>query len=79
VACRPPTSPHPHTDLVEPLSKREIEVLRLIAAGLSNQEVADKLFLAVGTVKKYTSNIYSKLNVRKRTQAVARGRELGLL
>jgi LuxR family maltose regulon positive regulatory protein len=65
--------------LIEPLTKRELEVLRLIAAGLSNREIAGELFLAVGTVKKYTSNIYGKLSVRKRIQAVARARELGLL
>jgi LuxR family maltose regulon positive regulatory protein len=65
--------------LIEPLSKRELEVLRLIAAGLSNQEVAAELVLTVGTVKRHASNIYGKLNVHKRTQAVARARELGLL
>ena len=75
----PPLLPHPSPPLIEPLSKRELEVLRLVAAGLSNREIAAELFLAVGTVKKYTSNIYGKLNVRQRTQAVARARELGLL
>jgi LuxR family maltose regulon positive regulatory protein len=65
--------------LLEPLSEREIEVLRLIAAGLSNREIADELFLAVGTVKKHINNIFGKLSVRKRTQAVARARELGML
>jgi len=69
----------PSAPLIEPLSERELEVLRLLAAGLSNREIAADLFLAVGTVKKYTSNIYGKLNVRKRTQAVARARELGLV
>jgi len=69
----------PSAPLVEPLSERELEVLRLLAAGLSNREIAAELFLAIGTVKKYTSNIYGKLNVHKRTQAVARARELGLL
>jgi LuxR family maltose regulon positive regulatory protein len=69
----------PVTPLAEPLSERELEVLRLLAAGLSNREIAAELFLAVGTVKKHTSNIYSKLNVSKRTRAVARARELGLL
>ncbi len=82
-AFTPPTPPHPHTPihppLIEALSERETEVLALIAAGLSNREIADKLFLAVGTVKKYTSNIYGKLNVHKRTQAVLCARELGLL
>ncbi|HSR30813.1 MAG TPA: LuxR C-terminal-related transcriptional regulator, partial [Anaerolineae bacterium] len=65
--------------LVEPLSERELEVLRLLSVGLSNQEIADQLFLAVGTVKKYTSNIYGKLGIHSRTQAVARARELGLV
>ena len=65
--------------LITPLTDRELAVLRLIAAGLSNREIAQELFLAVGTIKKHTSNIYGKLEVRSRTQAVARGRELGLL
>jgi len=69
----------PSAPLIEPLSERELEVLRLLAAGLSNREIAAELFLAVGTVKKHTSNIYGKLNVHKRTQAVARAKELGLV
>jgi LuxR family maltose regulon positive regulatory protein len=69
-------SPSP---LIEPLSERELEVLRLLAAGLSNREIAAELFLAVGTVKKHTSNIYGKLGVRSRARAVVRARELGLV
>jgi LuxR family maltose regulon positive regulatory protein len=65
--------------LVEPLSGREIEVLQLIAAGLSNREIAERLVIAPGTVKRHSNNIYGKLGVRSRTQAVARARELGLL
>jgi LuxR family maltose regulon positive regulatory protein len=65
--------------LIEPLSERELEVLRLIAAGLSNRKIAEKLVLAVGTVKAHTSNIYDKLGVRSRTQAVAHARELKLI
>jgi LuxR family maltose regulon positive regulatory protein len=65
--------------LREPLSARELEVLSLIATGASNREIADKLFLAVSTVKKHVSNILSKLNAASRTQAVAEARELGLL
>ncbi len=65
--------------LVEPLSEREIEVLRLMAAGLSNQEIADQLIVAIGTVKKHTHNIYGKLGVRSRTQALLLARELDLL
>jgi LuxR family maltose regulon positive regulatory protein len=56
-----------------------MEVLRLIAAGDTNQTIADKLFISVRTVKKHSSNVFSKLNVNSRTQAVARARELGLL
>jgi LuxR family maltose regulon positive regulatory protein len=65
--------------LLEPLSEREIEVLRLIAIGLSNREIAERLVIAPGTVKRHSNNIYGKLGVRSRTQAVARGRDLGLL
>jgi ATP/maltotriose-dependent transcriptional regulator MalT len=61
------------------LSEREFQVLRLIAAGMSNQEIADELILAVGTVKKHTNNIYRKLKVHSRGKAVARARELGLV
>ena len=61
------------------LSPRELEVLRLIAQGLSNQEIADRLFLALNTVKGYTRLIFDKLQVQRRTEAVARARELGLL
>ena len=65
--------------LIEPLSEREIEVLRLIAAGSSNAEIGEKLYIAVGTVKRHINNIYGKLGVESRTQAIARARELGLL
>jgi predicted ATPase/DNA-binding CsgD family transcriptional regulator/predicted negative regulator of RcsB-dependent stress response len=65
--------------LVEPLSERECEVLRLISEGLSNREIADRLFITVGTVKVHASNIYGKLDVHNRTQAVARARELNLI
>jgi LuxR family maltose regulon positive regulatory protein len=67
------------TMLVEPLSERELEVLRLIAAGLSNQEIADQLVLAVSTIKWHINNLYGKLDVGSRTQAVARARELDLI
>ncbi len=63
--------------LIEPLSEREIEVLRLIEAGLSNQGIASRLFISTATVKRHISNIYSKLDVKNRTQAVSRGKELG--
>jgi len=65
--------------LIEPLSEREREVLQLIAEGLTNPEIASRLFLALNTVKTHASNIYSKLGVHSRTQAVARARALGLL
>jgi DNA-binding NarL/FixJ family response regulator len=65
--------------LVEPLSSREMEVLALLAQSLSNQEIADRLYIASGTVKNHVSNIISKLNARDRTQAVLQAQELGLL
>ena len=70
----------PHDQpLIEPLSDRELEVLQLLTEGLTNQQIADKLFVVIGTVKKHTSNIYGKLGVSNRTQAIARARELNLL
>jgi LuxR family maltose regulon positive regulatory protein len=65
--------------LVEPLRERELDVLRLIAAGCSNRAIADRLAIAVSTVKWYVNAIYGKLQVESRTQAVARARELDLL
>jgi LuxR family maltose regulon positive regulatory protein len=65
--------------LVEPLTERELEVLRLIATGLSNREIAQELFVAVSTVKSHINHLYGKLEVRNRTQAVARAQKLGLL
>lgn len=69
---------HP-VGLFEPLSDREMEVLRLIATGRTNQEIANQLVIASGTVKAHTSNIYRKLDVVNRTEAVARARQLGIL
>jgi LuxR family transcriptional regulator, maltose regulon positive regulatory protein len=65
--------------LIEPLSQREFEVLELIAQGLSNREIGERLFLALDTVKGHNRNIFDKLQVQRRTEAVARARELGLL
>jgi len=67
----------PHS--VEPLSARELKVLTLLAQGLSNKEVAATLYLSVRTVKWYTSNIYGKLDVSSRTQAIAKARQLDIL
>lgn len=63
----------------EPLRPRELEVLRLIATGLSNQEIADRLVLGQGTVKTHVNHLFQKLDVSSRTQAVARARALGWL
>jgi LuxR family maltose regulon positive regulatory protein len=68
----------PHSVLVEPLSDREIEVLQLIAEGLTNPEIATRLYLSLNTVKAHTRNIYGKLGVNNRTQAGARARTLGI-
>jgi LuxR family maltose regulon positive regulatory protein len=65
--------------LVEPLSERELQVLRLIAAGLSNREIAQELVVTISTVKSHVNHIHGKLGVKSRTQAVARARTLGLL
>ncbi|HZR44330.1 MAG TPA: LuxR C-terminal-related transcriptional regulator [Ktedonobacteraceae bacterium] len=73
-----PLSP-PAQPLIEPLSQRELEVLQLIAQGLSNQEMSERLFLALDTVKGHNRKIFSKLQVQRRTEAVARARQLGLL
>ncbi len=73
------SAPDNAATLAEPLSDREREVLRLIAEGLSNQEIAGALCLSLYTVKVHARNIYGKLGVSSRTQAVARGRMLGLL
>jgi LuxR family maltose regulon positive regulatory protein len=70
----PPAQP-----LIEPLSQRELEVLQLIAQGLSNREISERLFLALSTVKGHNRIIFGKLQVQRRTEAVARARELGLL
>jgi LuxR family maltose regulon positive regulatory protein len=67
------------SSLIEPLSDRELEVIHLIAQGLTNQEIADRLVLSLHTVKAHTRNIYGKLDVSSRTQAVARARTFDLL
>src|SRR5262249_51447025 len=65
--------------LMEALSERELEVLRLVAPGLSNPQIAEHLYLSVGTVKRHVYNIYGKLEVTGRVEAVSRARELKLL
>ena len=65
--------------LIEPLSQRELEVLQLLAQGLSNREIGERLFLALDTVKGHNRKIFDKLQVQNRTEAAARARELGLL
>jgi LuxR family maltose regulon positive regulatory protein len=69
----------PKPEVVEPLSERELVVLQLIAEGLTNPEIASRLFLSLNTVKVHTRNIYGKLGVHSRMQAVARARALGIL
>jgi LuxR family maltose regulon positive regulatory protein len=76
VGTSPLPPPHP---LQEPLTPREMEVLHLIAQGCSNQEISDHLCLALDTVKGYNRQIFGKLHVRRRTEAVARAHVWGLL
>jgi LuxR family maltose regulon positive regulatory protein len=79
VARRSENEQSPAQNLIDPLSQRELEVLRLIAQGLSNQEICERLFLALDTVKGHNRRIFDKLQVQRRTEAIARARELGLL
>ena len=65
--------------LIDPLSDREIEILQLISQGYSNREIAQKLYITIGTVKSHTNHIYSKLSVKSRTQAVAHAKSLNLI
>jgi LuxR family maltose regulon positive regulatory protein len=69
----------PAQPLIEPLSQRELKILQLIAQGLSNREISERLFLALSTIKGHNRNIFDKLQVQSRTEAVACARELGLL
>jgi ATP/maltotriose-dependent transcriptional regulator MalT len=69
----------PAKALIERLSERELNVLQLIAQGLSNREISERLFLALSSVKGHNQNIFGKLQVQRHTEAVARARELGLL
>ncbi len=77
---QPPASSIPsQTRLIEPLTDREMAVLRQMAAGSSNLEIAERLVISVGTVKAHIYHITAKLGARSRTEAVARAREAGLL
>ena len=68
-----------HDDLIEPITAREMEVLRLIAMGLSNNEIAEELFISLATVKRHVTNLYGKLGVSSRTEALRKARDLELL
>jgi LuxR family maltose regulon positive regulatory protein len=79
-----PAAPQPaisnlQSAMVEPLSQRELKILELIAQGLSNREIGERLFLALDTVKGHNRKIFDKLQVQRRTEAIARAHELGLL
>ena len=79
-AAMPPSKiENPTPKMLEALSQRELEVLQLVAQGLSNHEIGERLFLALDTVKGHNRSIYAKLQVQRRTEAIARARELGLL
>ena len=78
-AHRPPSTVDRPSSLIEPLSGRELEILQLIAQGRSNGAISARLFLAVSTIKGHNRNIFDKLQVQNRTEAVARARELGLV
>ena len=69
----------PSTALAEPLTERELAVLRLIADGRSNREISDRLIISLGTTKWYVSQILGKLGVHSRTQAIIRAREISIL
>ncbi|MGY0691361.1 LuxR C-terminal-related transcriptional regulator [Virgibacillus sp. FSP13] len=74
-----PAVNHSNQSLIEPLTNRELEVLELLEKGLTNKEIANKLFITIGTVKSYNHNIYAKLQVKNRTQALAHARKIALL
>ncbi len=65
--------------MAEPLSPREIEILKIVATGASNREIADKLFISEGTVKNHLSSILNKLGVRDRMQAILKAKEFGII
>ena len=75
----PASTRAPESDLIEPLSERELQVLELIAKGLTNPEIASRLYVSLHTIKAHAQHIYGKLGVHSRTQAVARARAFGIL
>ncbi|MCB0010109.1 MAG: hypothetical protein KDE04_26775, partial [Anaerolineales bacterium] len=79
LAARGQAGAPPKQPLVEPLSERELEILGLLAQGLTNRQISDQLYLALSTVKGHNRNIFSKLQAERRTEAIARARDLGLL
>lgn len=79
IKAGPKKDAHQASSLVEPLSERELEVLRLVTAGLSNREIAEKLFISTGTAKTHIHNLCGKLGVRNRTEAATRAKERGLV
>lgn len=78
-ANRETTHKQPQTSLIEPLTARESEILQLVAAGLTNQQIAETLIISIGTVKRHVSNIFGKLGVTHRAQAIAQARVFGLI
>ncbi len=78
-ADKPAYKPADHPVLIDPLGERELEVLRMIAEGRSNQEISERLVITLGTVKAHISHIYTKLDVSSRTQAVNKADQLHLL
>lgn len=79
LAPTPPPSPNKVAIAELGISARELEVLELMAKGCSNQEIADRLFISLPTVKSHSSSLFAKLDVRRRTQAVHKAKELGVL
>ena len=79
LAARPLAHRPPQTSLLEPLSKRELEVLRLLASSLTGPEIADQLSISVGTFRSHTKSIYAKLGVHSRIEAIERARDLDLV
>jgi ATP/maltotriose-dependent transcriptional regulator MalT len=78
-APAPQLPPAPDVDFLDPLTERELEVLHLLAQGLTNREIAGRLTVVLGTVKAHNHHIFSKLGASNRVQALARARQLGLI